>query len=145
MTTTGPRHGAELLAHMEALLAAWRPSPGEAFRDIPLLTETPLEEDPTAPLPAPMPSGMSREVLQAHLSEAAEQMMVTLYRDLSTDLNERMAEEMRRLIEHGIARATQTLRQQILVSVAESLNHSVEQAGKSEAPHPQKSRSKSKP
>lgn len=124
-----PRHGAELLAHMETLLESWRPRPGDALHDFPLLTETPIEDESTDAVPPPVPAGVSREVLQAHLAEASEKVMMALYRDLSTDLNERMATEMRRLIEQGIQRATKTLRQQILVSVAESLTRSVERAG----------------
>ncbi len=132
---SAPLHGADLLAHMEALLDAWRPRPGEAQPDIPMLTETPQEADEASALPPPTPAGMSREVLQAHLSEAAERVMVTLYRDLSTELNERMATEMRRLVDQGIHRATKTLRQQILVSVAESLTRSVDRAGHPPGPH----------
>ena len=143
-----PRHGADLLAHMESLLDAWRPRPGEAQPDIPMLTDTQLEAEAAeaaAALPPPMPAGMSREVLQAHLAEAAEQVMVTLYRDLSTELNERMASEMRRLVDQGINRATKTLRQQILVSVAESLTRSIERAGSASSTRAEPLPAKSKP
>jgi hypothetical protein len=133
---------------METLLAEWRPQvrASEGQLEIPLLTEALREaSDFSDDAPPPIPTGMPREVFQAHLAVAAEKVMLALYRDLSSDLNDKMAEEMRRLIDQAISRAVKSLRQQILVSVAESLTHSIENLGRADPGRPEDSHSKSKP
>lgn len=143
-----PQTGTTLLEHMEALLAEWRrhARPGAGMPDIPLLTDTlPEGGERYIEEPPMLPGGISREVFQAHLAVAAEKVMLALYRDLSTDLNERIADEMRRAVDLAIARAVKNLRQQVLISVAESLTQSIEKTGwqpaaRADEPHP-----KSKP
>ena len=146
--TVNPQAGTPLLDRMESLLAEWRlhARPAPAAPDIPLLTDTlPDGDDAYVADAPPLPGGISREVFQAHLAVAAEKVMLALYRDLSTDLNERIADEMRRAVDLAIARAVRNLRQQVLISVAESLTQSIEKtgwqpAGRNDEPHP-----KSKP
>lgn len=143
-----PLHGEALLRHMESLLEAWRPSPDAVQPEIPLLTDTGVdtaEDGEDGEATPPVPAGLTREILQLHLADAAEKVMLALYRDLSADLNERMAAEMRRLVDQGIQRATRTLRQQILVSISESLTRSVEQAGNPPPARPGPPASKSRP
>jgi hypothetical protein len=140
--------GEELLARMEALLSEWRPPGGtsEQQLEIPLLTDTLLDPgDEGAVPPARIPRGLKRELFQAHLAVAAEKVMQSLYRDLSTDLNDKIAEEMRRVVDQAIVRAVRGLRQQILVSVADSLTHSIEQLGSPESERPTDPPSKSRP
>ena len=143
----------ELLERMETLLREWRPAvePGEAQLEIPLLTEALQDEgaDGEEERP-PIPAGVSPELLQAHLAVAAEQVMRDLYRDLTAELNDtvarRMNETIAQAVDEAIARTVKGLRRQVLVSVAESLTHSIEDVGHAEhmRPEPAYARPKSR-
>ena len=140
MSAGAPRTD-DLLLRMEALLRDWRPDslvPAPVHADIPLLTEALSDDDERTPgdFP-PVPAGITTEVLQAHLAVAAEHVMHELYRTLSTEINERLGEQLRAgiqaAVDHSINRTLLGLRRQLLVSVAESLTRSIEHTGRSDA------------
>ena len=139
-------HSDALLEHMESLLRAWRPvvSPSDAPSEIPELTDAlqSTEETRFASV-APIPAGVSREVLQAQLAVAAEQVMRDLYRSLSTDLNDRISARVNKAVthavEHTLAETIVGLRRSILVSVAEALTESIEHVGEAETTQPDES------
>lgn len=131
---------------MESLLRAWRPAvtTSEQPSEIPELTDAlqHSEESRFASV-APIPDGVSREVLQAQLAVAAEQVMRDLYRTLSTDLNDRISARVNKAVsnavEHTLAETVVGLRRSILVSVAEALTESIELLGDAETTLPEES------
>jgi len=134
------------LEHMESLLRSWRPvvSSSEQPTEIPELTDAlqSTEETRFASV-APIPAGVSREVLQAQLAVAAEQVMRDLYRTLSTDLNDRISARVNKAVTHAVEQTLSEtvvgLRRSILVSVAEALTESIEHIGEAETTQPDES------
>jgi len=145
-------HSDALLEHMESLLRAWRPvvPAGEPPTEIPELTDAlQNSEDTRFASVAPIPAGVSREVLQAQLAVAAEQVMRDLYRTLSTDLNDRISarvnKAVKNAVEQTLAETVVGLRRSILVSVAEALTESIEHIGDAETTLPVESPLLSRP
>jgi len=141
-----PLHSDALLEHMESLLRAWRPgvTNSEPPTEIPELTDALQDSEETRfASVAPIPSGISREVLQAQLAVAAEQVMRDLYRTLSTDLNDRISARVNKAVtnavEQTLAETVVGLRRSILVSVAEALTESIEHLGEAETTLPEES------
>lgn len=141
-----PLHSDALLEHMEAMLRASRPAvpTGEPPAEIPELTDA-LQDSSNSRFAqaAPIPEGVSREVLQAQLAVAAEQVMRDLYRTLSTDLNDRIAERIKKAISYAVEQTLEEtvvgLRRSILVSVAEALTENIEHVGQAETARPDES------
>ncbi len=133
-----PPHADALLEHMEDLLKTWRPDSLQADGqfEIPLLTDTVKDAAQGIGDRPPIPAGVTRELLQAHLAVAAEQVMQSLYHELATDLGEHLHERLRHTIDGAVDQALQhalnSLRRQILVRVADALTESIEGLGRAE-------------
>ncbi len=138
-----PPHADALLERMEDLLRQWRPEnlAAEGQLEIPLLTDTVkgAAQGLGGERP-PVPSGVTRELLQAHLAVAAEEVMQSLYHELAADLNEHLHERLRHTIDGAVDQALQhamnALRRQILVRVADALTESIETLGHAETHRP---------